>query len=247
MKWFGFAVLATLLVSPVLAAEDVLVRWKAGKGNDAVLRLEADDGAAADVLELIMGADGVGKIDVGGLTLLTLDPAVGEITSASATAAAATVTTVTHPGPINKTVLTVADHVIIIDGSSGAGWGATNLATLAQGYIHILGVKVDDLSMTADGGDVVAGEGGDFALGTTGTEDNSLATTEVNLLASTSLDPIQTAVDAVQVVDIVPLDGTAAGTPIYLNMLMDDADVAGPSTNTVDATITLWWVYMGDN
>lgn len=239
------AVAVTMLAAAAFAAEDVIANWIAQEGNDAVLQLEADEGDdAADELELIMKADGTAALSVGGTEVQEWQSGEG---GASVTAAGSTVTATTYDGPINKTTLVLDDLEIIIDGSSGAGWGTSPVATTMQAYVHIVGVKVDDLSMTGDGGDVEDGEGGDFSVGTTATDDNSLATTEINLLASTSLDPIQTAVDAVQVVDIVPIDGTAAGVPIHLNMLMDDGDVAGASTNTVDATITLYWLDMGDN
>jgi hypothetical protein len=51
----------------VWSAENLVTRYLAGEGNDAVFELEADEGDdAGDSLKLIMGADGVGHVSIGG-------------------------------------------------------------------------------------------------------------------------------------------------------------------------------------
>ena len=165
---------------------------------------------------------------------------------ADATAGETGVTVAQTGAVIKQAVLTVSGVELIIDGSSGDGWGSAKLATLPEGRLFVLGVTVDGMAITADGVDLAEGEGGDFSLGTTATSDSTLDGTDVNLLASTSLDPIQTGVDAALADETAHLDGTSSAVAIYANFKIDDADVAASSTNTIAGVVTVSYINLGD-
>ena len=99
----GFTNLRTMLASVaimlclsfgyVFAAEEILVRWDAPEGTDAVVEINADErDDSADVGEIIMTTSGTMKIDVGGTTAATF--------SSSGVAGAVAATTISASGKI---------------------------------------------------------------------------------------------------------------------------------------------------
>lgn len=42
-------------------------------------------------------------------------------------------------------------------------------------------------------------------------------------------------------------NGTATAKDIYCNVLLDGGDIDANTTNTVDATVTIHWVNLGDD
>jgi len=163
------------------------------------------------------------------------------------TAAAATVTAVVKGGDVWKqAVLTLADHVILIDGSSGVGFGATNLYAFPEGRIWVAGVVVENLILTPDGADLADGEGGDMSLGTVGTANATLDGTAVDLIAKTSTDPIHGTNDIALADNTAHFDGSSTAVNVALSWIADDADVATISTNTVNGIITITYALLGD-
>lgn len=224
-------------------------------GKDAYVVGETDAAIAGsiaigggDAVAYVLDAAGAVQIGAGvnsedntfkvrGVTLASLDTvaATGE-----------TGVTVTEFGSVVRQLVLRASGVqLIIDGSSGAGWGTAQLGTLPEGRVIILGVTVESMAITADGGDLASGEGGDFGLGTTATADNTIAGTDVNLCPSTSLDPIQTGVDAALAAE-AQFDGTSSAVEVHANCIIDDGDVAAQSTNTLACIATVTYINLGD-
>jgi len=62
----------TVFAGVAMAAEEVIARFPAPEGKDAVIEINADEGDdAADIGELIMTTSGTMKVDVGGTTAAT--------------------------------------------------------------------------------------------------------------------------------------------------------------------------------
>jgi len=142
---------------------------------------------------------------------------------------------------MKRSVVTIDGATLIIDGSSGAGWGAAKLYDFPTGHVTIFNVELDGLDIIPGTGMDVA-DGGDISLGSSGTDDNSLAGTEINVLASTSFDPVGTATDFnAGALCPVWLDGSSTAADLYLNMLVDDADISALVTNTFDGVVTIYW------
>lgn len=157
----------------------------------------------------------------------------------------ATVTADDQVGAVHKTVLTLADTPVVVDGTSGAGFGGTKLYDFPSGRVLVLGVIAENITISVDTNGLDAADGGDVSFGTTVAGDGTLTGTDVDLLPSTSIDPINTATDAALAAS-AQFDGTSTAKDLYINMLIDDADIEAVVTNTVDATVTIHWINLGD-
>lgn len=159
----------------------------------------------------------------------------------------ATTTATETAGYINKTTITLDDLVVVVDGSSGDGWGTAEVYKFPEGRTLVLGVLVENFDITCvNTSNVPEGTGsGSFALGTAATADNSLTGTEVNLTPSSTITSFATPVDSALAAS-AQFDGTSTTNMVVLNVLIDDADIAAPETNKVDATITINWIDLGD-
>ena len=261
-------VLSMALVAP--AAEKIVQRLVAPQGLDAVMELCSDleddtddelqwgiDASANSYFVSIGGdtilsitAEGVADIDDLAVDSLIVNGAITHggliVTNDIGTVGAPTVTTVEYGDKaMKRVVITLADHVLEIDGSAAVGFGGTNIYTFAEGLVRIHTVVCDGFTLTPDEADLEAGEGGDFSIGSTQTADVTLDGTDVNFIASTSIDPIETATDVVNTTAF-DLDGHTTAAAIYINALADDADVATISTNTLTAVITVTYSNLGD-
>lgn len=140
-------------------------------------------------------------------------------------------------GPLHLTKISIAGQPITLGNTTGISFGKVPLMTLPKGVAHFSVVCVDNFlfDYTDDAGNVtpIAGTmGGDFSLGSAGTTDATLNGSEVNILASTSYDPFSTAVDANSAINAV-IDGSSTPITVYLNCIVDDADVADGASDVV--------------
>lgn len=205
-----------------------------------------EDGTAGVAIEGMTLNDGAFTDSDGSLTMGTVTAGNYVTTGGTGTAGASTVTVVEYgDGAMKQAVITLADHVVIINGESGDGFGGTNIFTFAEGFVRIYAVVAEDITLTPDGEDLEEGEGGDFSIGSTQTSDATLDGTDVDAIAKTSIDPIQTVTDANNVTPY-NLDGHTTAAALYLNVIADDGDVAALSTNTVSGTITVTYSNLGD-
>ena len=146
---------------------------------------------------------------------------------------------------IRKSVLTVSDVSLVIDGSGGIGWGTAQLGVFPAGRILVLGVTVDSMDIATNAVELAAADEGDFSLGTTATTDLTIDGTDVNLCPSTGII-VGTAADSALAADM-QADGTTTAVPIHANFIIDDDDVGtGSYTNTFDAVVTITYVNLGD-
>lgn len=153
-------------------------------------------------------------------------------------------------GSDHLTKLDIAALPLTLANTTGISFGSKQLITMPKGKIHILSSNVEDYlyDYTDDEGNVtpIAGTmGGDFSLGSTATSDATLNSTDVNILASTSYDPFSTAVSANSAINVI-LDGTSTPVSIYLNAIIDDADVADTASDVIELSCTMWfkWYWM---
>jgi len=165
--------------------------------------------------------------------------------------AAAGVTAVETPTalPIHKTVLSLEDVSVTVANTTGVSFGGTKIHDMPEGRILILGavlggVTVDLSSAT----NLDAADGGDISVGTTVAGDGTLSGTDVNIIPSTSIDPLSGGITGAALAASAQLDGTSAAVDVYLNMLIDDADVGDTDSDVVliSGTLTLVWVNLGD-
>lgn len=148
-------------------------------------------------------------------------------------------------GVMHQTVLTLDAFPVSVVGATGVGFGGGKVYTFPEGRILVLGVtasiSLDPLSSNLDTAD-----GGDYGLGTAIVADADLGdATDVDLCPSTSIDPIGTAVGAALAAS-AQFDGTTTAKTVNVNILIDDADIAGTEAIGVDGTIRITWVFLGD-
>jgi len=157
----------------------------------------------------------------------------------------ATVTSSEKSGFINKTVLSLDDVVVEVVGATGVGFGGTKVYDFPAGRVLVLGVTVDSLIVSVDTNSLDIADGGDWSFGTTVPDDATITGTDVDLCPSTSADPIN-GTNSAALAASAQFDGTTTAKDININMLIDDADIATTATNTVDATVTINWINLGD-
>lgn len=184
-------------------------------------------------------------------------PTVSTATSGDGTNPVTDFVTVKYiPGAMTQVKLTCTDLPLAVANSTGASFGSLQLLDFAQGRIAIDGGTTD---LVVDWSDSAAGDGelisltgsGDFAFGTTATADATLGSTDVDLMASTAMtDPFVAGVGDANgtFVKDTEFDGTTTAKDMFLNVIIDDADV-GDAENAIiyfTGTITLHCKYLGD-
>jgi len=187
---------------------------------------------------------------------LTVDKISAESVTASSTiegvpaagTAGTGVTATETYGTVNETVL-VLDDVSVVVTEQGAGTnavGGTKIYDFTEGRILVLGAIMENATITIDTNAIDAADGGDVACGTAVPGiDGVMDGTAVDIIPSTSVDPITNIVDNALAAS-AQFDGTTTAKDLYFNILIDDADVSATHTNTVDATITIHWINLGD-
>jgi hypothetical protein len=154
-------------------------------------------------------------------------------------------------GPFHITKINLGNVPVTLGNTTGISFGSVGLMTFPKGKIHIISSNVEDfLWGLGNEGNVtpIAGTmGGDIALGSTATADATLNSTDVNVLASTSYDPFSTAISANSAINAI-LDGSSTAITLYLNAIIDDADVADTASDVLEATGTIrvvWYATQG--
>ena len=152
---------------------------------------------------------------------------------------------------MNKVTIPVRSlSVSVADGAPG--FGTSVIAGLPQGNILFLGAVAYLQFQTADA-DVTATFDGDFSIGTAPTADNALAGSEVDIVPSTAfgaatakLSPVIRGVSTDALGGLI-IDNTASTLELNLNVLIDDAAISGAAVFTVNGTVDLVYVVMGDD
>ncbi len=158
-------------------------------------------------------------------------------------------------GLVNKTVLTFTDLLVsVVSVTTGNGVGGTKVYTFPAGRILHLGAMADlsmgvetqaDFTNGTPEGDVGVGTlapANADALGTDSTDDD-FATAVAFVMASYIDSSIQCPSEAVQ-----QKDGTSTAIPMFVNVLVDAADIDDDATTNVkiSGTITFFWINLGD-
>ncbi len=153
---------------------------------------------------------------------------------------------------VHKTVLALTDVSVTAGNTTGVSFGGTKVYDFPEGRILLLGATLDSLTFDlTDAGNatpVAAADGGDIAFGTTVAGDGTLSAADVNVIPSTSIDPISGGVTGAALAVSAQFDGTTTAVDVYVNVLVDDADVGNGASDVilVSGTLTLVWANVGD-
>lgn len=226
---------------------------------DALEKLDLKIGDLASITNT-EGASLIGLEDSGGyLAAAEVEAGIAEIAAVTvrknaAASGTGVVLTSEVPGVKSITLTLTNTPVVLVDEAGVVAYGGLKIATLPEGAVVWLGATAD-LALTADDVGVNADWDGDFALGTvTASNDATLTGTEQDLLPTTATPQAAgsatTATGQSTATEVGAVhDGTTTAIPVFLNILVDDADhnVAGTPTNIVcNGTITLLYADMGD-
>lgn len=154
---------------------------------------------------------------------------------------------------VHQTVLTLAATPVTVANTTGASFGSQKLYDFPEGRILVLGTTAYFSEISWAGQDIGTGGSGDYSLGTTATSDATLDSTDVDLLPSSAmLDPFVAGVGrsnaGTALAAAAQFDGTATPKDAYLNVIIDDADVADAASDTVlfTGTVKITWINLGD-
>ena len=152
---------------------------------------------------------------------------------------------------IVKERIDLAGHVITMTGASGIGWGSVALGSFPEGFILLLGAQLTDLVVTGNAVDHTSDFDGDFGFGTTPVDDGTISVADENIITEAALGAatanVSPNLDAGNATTAI-IDNSADDQDLYLNLLLDDAEVSGDGA-IFTVTGTLWVVYtmIGDD
>ncbi len=150
-----------------------------------------------------------------------------------------------------QTLLLLDAVPVTVANTTGASFGSQKLYTFPLGRIAVDGctAKFDIITF---GSTIASGGSGDYSIGSTATADATLSSTDVNILPSSPMvDPftVRTGASAAgtALAAVTQLDGTSTAIDVYLNVIIDDADVSdgGSDTATFTGAILITWKNLG--
>jgi hypothetical protein len=142
-------------------------------------------------------------------------------------------------GIVRKTVFTLTNVVLTFTDAGSTGYASQQIYDFPAGVILILGT-VQDLAWSAIGGsagNLIA------SVGTTATADATLSTTEINICPASSASA--TNGDS-QSTAVAFLNGATTAIDAFLN-IGSSGDPGTGATVTVNGTIEMTWINLGDN
>lgn len=182
--------------------------------------------------------------------LAVQDYLIGAQTSAGFGAAAGTgVTADTVRGTLNVTTIDIADLALATTDNGTIASGSQKIYDFPAGNILVLGA-VGLLSIVAGAGGLTDTAAVVMSVGTVAAAaDATLTSTEANIIPSTTATLSggeNAAVDMASTAQLIA-DGTATAIDAYLNVGVPDAGTSASDTLTVNGSITITWVNLGDN
>ncbi len=195
--------------------------------------------AGPDFKDVMLGLSGVS------------DDGAGDVPGASVTAGV-TVADSNIGGGLHQTVFTLTDvDVVMTDAGAAGTHGSLQLLDLPAGLIDHIG-STSSLAIVSDATGLAADASLIASVGTvtTATDNATLLTTEADLIPSTACTLTASAgamAGKSTVTEKALHDGTATAINAFLNFAAPDADSTGDDTITVNGTVTLTWINLGDN
>lgn len=153
---------------------------------------------------------------------------------------------------IVKEFIDMTGDTITVAGATGVGFGSVALGSFPEGFILLLGAQMVDLVLTGNGTGHVNDFDGDFGIGTIAASDGTLSGNDENIIVEAALGAatanVSPNLDAGNATTAI-IDNSANDQDLYLNLLIDDADISADDVDFVVTTGGLWLVYtmIGDD
>lgn len=159
-------------------------------------------------------------------------------------------------GVVHKTILSFVNTPIVLADNAGVtAFGSLKVYTFPVGYTYVIGAS-SRLAVTASAAGVTTTFDGDFGIGIVAADNGAtpLATTEQNIIPNTATPQAVARVTTANAVSTATehaiFDGHTTAVPVYINMLVDDADhdvTTTPTNLILNGEITILWTSLGDN
>lgn len=201
------------------------------------------------VADLKLGAGAGTSVTADATQLNSCDANVGTVSGTGAVAVE------TGFGNFKTTTITFTDTPVVLADEAGViAYGSLKVYTCPQGYVYVQSA-LTNVALTKSSAGVNVDWDGDFGVGTAACgNDNDLTGTEQNLIpktatpqaaaGATTMDGVSTATEH------AIYDGTSTALPVYVNILVDDADhdvTSTPCNLILNGTLVFNWIFMGDN
>lgn len=153
--------------------------------------------------------------------------------------------------PVHHTQFTLTNvNIAITLEASVVGYGGLKIYDMPSGAIYVVGATAN-LTCARVGTGLAEAYDGDFGVGTvTASNNNSLSSTEQNIIPTTATPQAvagaTTAKGQSTATENAVIDGTSTAMDVYLNFLVDLADISATDAITVNGTINLFWINLGD-
>lgn len=152
---------------------------------------------------------------------------------------------------VRKDVLFVRNVVVnVADGAPG--FGTVVLSGLPQGNILYLGC-VSYLQFATNDADITATFDGDYSIGTTPTADNVISGSDADIVPSTAfgaatakLSPVIRGASTDALGGMV-IDNTDGSLEMNLNVIIDDTAISGAAAFTVNGSVQMAYIVLGDD
>lgn len=154
-------------------------------------------------------------------------------------------------GSVHHTRVTLEDSPILMMVEAAiVGYGSLKLYDMPAGAIYMIGATAN-LTCARAGTDIAEAYDGDFSVGSTYADnDATLSTTEQNIIPTTATPQAvagaTTAKGQSTAVENAVINGTSVAVDVYLNFLIDIADITDNEPITVNGTVDMFWINLGD-
>ncbi|TXH45714.1 MAG: hypothetical protein E6Q97_30975 [Desulfurellales bacterium] len=135
---------------------------------------------------------------------------------------------------------------VTVANTTGASFGSLKVFDFITTKFYLFGGSSKFTRIVWTGEDIAATGSGDYSIGTTATADATLSSTDANIQASTAmLDPFVAGVGTGSgfFAAGAAYDGSSSAIDLYLNVIIDDADVSDGASDTV--LFTGKWEFSG--
>lgn len=252
------------------ASDVTLVAVAAGEAKRTVDRLQVYNADTAAVTMTISKVNAAGTsypilkvtVPVGGLFRWTEEGVrvtdssgqlLQSVADSTGVGVAGTGVVATETGNVvRKTVLSLTDVPVTVGNTTGISFGGSKIYDFPAGRILLLGATINGITFDLTSEDnvtpIATTHGGDVSIGTTAPTDGTLTGTDVDIIPSTSIDPISAGITGAALAASAQFDGTSTAKDAFLNILIDDSDVADGASDVilVSGTVTLHWMNLGD-
>jgi hypothetical protein len=152
---------------------------------------------------------------------------------------------------INKVTVPVRGAALnVADGAPG--FGTVVIGALPQGNILFLGC-VSYLQFATASATITATFDGDYSIGTTPTADGTITGSDADIVpsaamgaATAKLSPVVRSASTDALGGMV-IDNTDGSLELNLNVLIDDAAISGAAAFTVNGTVDIAYIVLGDD